>query len=191
MLKKILIFFLVFTLVMVSKPSTASAIPTGVGVIGDSATQPYQCINRGGPTAYTWTEILEVVRGVNFGGMPCQPYNNAWSGETVRLNMTSQTDNILDDFNNGNIGRVISMIGSNDVYVVGSTPDISALLATYESNIQRMINAGILPENILIVDISQDNWNEPTRTYVNQYNAGLLDIATEKGTAFALQIFSG
>jgi len=154
-------------------------------VIGDSATQPYQCINRGGPTAYTWTEILEVVRGVNFGGMPCQPYNNAWSGETVRLNMTSQTDNILDDFNNGNIGRVISMIGSNDVYVVGSTPDISALLATYESNIQRMINAGILPENILIVDISQDNWNEPTRTYVNQYNAGLLDIATEKGTAFA------
>ena len=185
MLKKILIFFLVFTLVMVSKPSTASAIPTGVGVIGDSATQPYQCINRGGPTAYTWTEILEVVRGVNFGGMPCQPYNNAWSGETVRLNMTSQTDNILDDFNNGNIGRVISMIGSNDVYVVGSTPDISALLATYESNIQRMINAGILPENILIVDISQDNWNEPTRTYVNQYNAGLLDIATEKGTAFA------
>ena len=185
MLKKILIFFLVFTLVMVSKPSTASAIPTGVGVIGDSATQPYQCINRGGPTAYTWTEILEVVRGVNFGGMPCQPYNNAWSGETVRLNMTSQTDNILDDFNNGNTGRVISMIGSNDVYVVGSTPDISALLATYESNIQRMINAGILPENILIVDISQDNWNEPTRTYVNQYNAGLLDIATEKGTAFA------
>ncbi|HMR99680.1 MAG TPA: hypothetical protein PKE62_10510 [Anaerolineales bacterium] len=185
MLKKILIFFLVFTLVMVSKPSTASAIPTGVGVIGDSATQPYQCINRGGPTAYTWTEILEVVRGVNFGGMPCQPYNNAWSGETVRLNMTSQTDNILDDFNNGNIGRVISMIGSNDVYVVGSTPDIPALLATYESNIQRMINAGILPGNILIVDISQDNWNEPTRTYVNQYNAGLLDIATEKGTAFA------
>lgn len=185
MFKKAVIFLLVLTLIAVSKPSTASAIPTGVGVIGDSATQPYQCINRGGPTAYTWTEILEVVRGVNFGGMPCQPYNNAWSGETVRLNMTSQTDDILDDFNNGNIGRVISMIGSNDVYVVGSTPDIPALLATYESNIQRMIDAGILPGNILIVDISQDNWNEPTRTYVNQYNAGLQDIATEKGTAFA------
>ncbi len=185
MFKKAFIFLLVLTLVMVSKPSTASAIPTGVGVIGDSATQPYQCIDRGGPTAYTWTEILDVVRGVNFGGMPCQPYNNAWSGETVRLNMTSQTDDILDDFNNGNIGRVISMIGSNDIYVVGSTPNVSALLATYETNIQRMIDAGILPGNILIVDISQDNWNEPTRTYVNQYNAGLQDIATEKGTAFA------
>ncbi|HQV93738.1 MAG TPA: hypothetical protein PLA27_07610 [Anaerolineales bacterium] len=185
MLKKFFISLLVLTLVMVSKPSAVSAIPTGVGVIGDSATQPYQCIDRGGETAYTWTEILEVVRGVNFGGMPCQPYNNAWSGETVRLNMTSQTDDILDDYNNGNIGKVISMIGSNDIYVVGSTPDVQALLATYETNIQRMIGAGILPGNILIVDISQDNWNEPTRTYVNQYNAGLQDIATEKGTAFA------
>lgn len=185
MLKKLFISLLVLTLVMVSKPSAVSAIPTGVGVIGDSATQPYQCINRGGETAYTWTEVLEIIRGVNFGGMPCQPYNNAWSGETVRLNMTSQTDDILDDFNNGNIGRVISMIGSNDIYVVGSTPDVQALLATYETNIQRMIDAGIAPGNILIADISQDNWNEPTRTYVTQYNAGLQDIATEKGTAFA------
>ena len=105
MLKKFFISLLVLTLVMVSKPSAVSAIPTGVGVIGDSATQPYQCIDRGGETAYTWTEILEVVRGVNFGGMPCQPYNNAWSGETVRLNMTSQTDDILDDYNNRNIGK--------------------------------------------------------------------------------------
>jgi hypothetical protein len=185
MLKKAIIFLLIFTLVLASFPSTVSAIPSGVGVIGDSATQPYQCIGRGDETSYTWTEVLEVIRGVNFGGMPCQPYNNAWSGETIRLNMSSQTDDVLEDFNNGNIGRVISMIGSNDLYVVGSTPDVPALLATYETNIQRMIDAGIAPGNILIMDISQENWAEPTRSLVNQFNAGLQDIAAEKGAAFS------
>ncbi|MCC6298851.1 MAG: hypothetical protein IT314_06110 [Anaerolineales bacterium] len=100
--------------------------------------------------------------------------------------MTTQTNRVIADFNNGLTSKVISMIGRNDVYGSAESPDIPALIATYDSNIQAMIDAGIAPSNILIVDINQEGWEgSPTTGWVNEINAGLLNIANTKGTAFA------
>lgn len=183
--RRILAVLLCITLAVASY-GTASAVPSGVGVLGDSATQPYQCIGRGDATTFTWTEVLNRARGVDFGGEPCEPYNKAWSGHTIRVNMTSQTNKIITDFNNGKIGKVVSMLGRNDVYGSPNPPDVPALMDTYSTNIQAMINAGIAPSNILIVDVNQEaEDSHPSTQYVNQINAGLLDIAIEKGVAFA------
>jgi hypothetical protein len=185
MVRKIVVLLLCLILTIASY-RTASADPSGVGVLGDSATQPYQCIGRGDATTFTWTEVLNRARNVNFGGEPCEPYNKAWSGHTIRVNMTSQTNKVITDFNNGLTGKVISMIGRNDVYGSVDPPDVPALMDIYDTNIQAMINAGISPSNILIVDINQETAdNHPSVVYLNQLNAGLLDIANAKGTAFA------
>ncbi|NWG07675.1 MAG: SGNH/GDSL hydrolase family protein, partial [Chloroflexi bacterium] len=183
MIRKILVLVLFFSLVAV--PSTeVSAIPTGVGVMGDSGTQPYQCIGRGDETSFTWTEVLAALRGIDFGGEPCEPYNQAWSGETVALNMESQTSNVLDDFNAGRIGKVIIMLGHNDLYGNPNTPDIPSVLATYRTNLDRLLNAGIAPGNILMIDVSQENWDGPMKAYVDQFNLGLRNLSIEKGTVF-------
>ncbi len=185
MFRKICIVLLCFSLTFISY-RTVSAVPSGVGVLGDSATQPYQCIGRGDATTFTWTEVLNRARSVNFGGEPCEPYNKAWSGHTIRVNMTSQTNKIITDFNNGLISKVISMLGRNDVYGSVNPPDVPALMDLYDANIQAMINAGISPSDILIVDINQEaEDSHPSTVYINQLNAGLLDIANAKGTAFA------
>jgi hypothetical protein len=185
MFRKILIVLLSLTLTVASY-NTVFAVPSGVGVLGDSATQPYQCIGRGDETTFTWTEVLNRARNVNFGGEPCEPYNKAWSGHTIRVNMTTQTNRVITDFNNGLTSKVISMIGRNDVYGSPEPPDIPALIAIYDSNIQAMIDAGISPSNILIVDINQEGWEgSPTTAWVTEINAGLLNIANTKGTAFA------
>jgi len=182
-IRKILVLVLFFSLVAV--PSTeVSAIPTGVGVMGDSGTQPYQCIGRGDETSFTWTEVLAALRGIDFGGEPCEPYNQAWSGETVALNMESQTSNVLDDFNAGRIGKVIIMLGHNDLYGNPNTPDIPSVLATYRTNLDRLLNAGIAPGNILMIDVSQENWDGPMKAYVDQFNLGLRNLSIEKGTVF-------
>jgi len=180
------LFIVVLFLSLIAIPNAGvSAIPMGVGVLGDSATQPYQCIGRGDATSFTWTEILAELRNVDFGGEPCEPYNQAWSGETIKLNMASQVEDVVSDFEAGHIGRVIIMLGFNDLYAVTSTPDVNVLIATYRTNLQTLIDAGIAPGNILIIDISQENWEEPIRTLVEQINTGFRNLATEKGTAFA------
>ena len=64
LVKKIIIGFLFFSLIAIPFLEVR-AIPPGVGVIGDSATQPYQCIGRGNATSFTWTEVLAAVRGID------------------------------------------------------------------------------------------------------------------------------
>ena len=184
LVKKIIIGLLFFSLIAIPFLEVR-AIPPGVGVIGDSATQPYQCIGRGNATSFTWTEVLAAVRGIDFGGEPCEPYNQAWSGETIALNMASQVENVVDDFNSGSIGRVIIMLGHNDLYANTGTPNVNALLATYRTNLETLINAGIAPGNILLIDVSQENWDGPIKPLVDQFNTGLRNLSTEKGTKFA------
>ncbi len=181
--RRIFIVFLFLSLVAVPFVEV-SAVPPGVGVMGDSATQPYRCMGRGDSTSFTWTEILARLRNIDFGGEPCEPYNQAWSGETVALNMASQTDDIVADFNSGHIGRVIIMLGHNDLYGNPNTPDVNAILATYRVNLDVLLNAGIAPANILIVDVSQENWDGPMKAYVDQFNTGLRNLSIEKGTWF-------
>ena len=188
MVKKVFISILFIALVAV--PFTeVSAVPTGVAVMGDSGSQEYRCNDmRGDENSYVWSEVLQRVRGVDFGTLTpqeCQPYNQAWSGETIALNMTGQTDDVLDDFNEGKVGRVIIMMGHNDLYESGGTPNPTALLATFRANLDRLINAGFLPSNILVVDVSQENWNSPITPLVDEYNLGLRRLAYEKGTAFS------
>jgi len=180
------VLFLLLFLSLIAIPfANVSAVPSGIGVLGDSGTQPYQCIGRGDETSFTWTEVLAALRGIDFGGEPCEPYNQAWSGETVALNMASQVGDVLDDFSSGNIGRVIIMLGHNDLYGNPNTPDVNAVLATYRTNLERLINAGIAPGNILIIDVSQENWDGPLRALVDQFNLGLRNLSIEKGTVFA------
>jgi hypothetical protein len=181
--RKIFVVLLFFSLIAVPFEGVR-AIPAGVGVMGDSATQPYRCIGRGDATSFTWTEVLNRVRGIDFGGEPCEPYNEAWSGERIDLNMASQTSDVIDNFQAGRIGRAIIMLGFNDLYEVAGTPDVPALLAEYRRNVERLLDAGMAPENILIIDISQENW-EDKKELVDQFNAGLEDLAEEKGTAFS------
>ena len=188
MIKKVLISILFIAFVALPF-TTVRAIPTGVAVMGDSGSQEYRCNNmRGDANSYVWSEVLQRVRGVDFGTLTpaeCQPYNQAWSGETIALNMTGQTDDVLTDFNQGEVGRVIIMMGHNDLYESGGTPNPTALLATYRTNLDRLINAGFLPGNILVVDVSQENWNSPITPLVDEFNLGLRRLAHEKGTAFS------
>jgi len=182
--KKVFFCFLFLSLIAIPF-AEVSAVPSGVGVLGDSATQPYQCIGRGNETSFTWTEVLAALRGIDFGGEPCEPYNQAWSGETIALNMASQVEDTVDDFDSGNISRVIIMLGHNDFYGNPNTPNVNAVLATYRTNLETLINAGIAPGNILIIDVSQENWDGPLRAQVDQFNLGLRNLSIEKGTVFA------
>ena len=102
-----------------------SATPAGVSIMGDSGSQEYRCNPNGGTngirgdaTSFNWSEVLERVRGVDFGPLTannCQPYNHAWSGETVMVNMTSRTTEVLEDYSEGSISKVIIMMGHNDL----------------------------------------------------------------------------
>ena len=193
MFKKIAISVLFIALLAV--PFTeAGADPTGVAIIGDSGSQEYRCSPNGGTagirgdeTSFNWSEVLERVRGVDFGPLPanqCQPYNHAWSGETVMVNMTSRTTQVLEDFSEGSISKVIIMLGHNDLYGNPELPDVPPILDRYRTNLDRLLNAGIVPGNILLVDVSQENWNSPLKAKVDEFNLGLRRLANEKGTRF-------
>ena len=158
--------------------ATASS-PSGIGVVGDSASHPYQCIGRGGANSYAWTEVFEDWRGVNFADT-CNGYIVAHSGDTTE-NIAGQVAQLTNPIQNGEIGKVIIFIGANDIYPVcyvkyeknsrnGLYED---MLARLEQGVDDLIALGMLPENIYMVD-QADRTEELECTNAVQFS-GLVD----------------
>lgn len=163
----------------------AQAAPV-VAVIGDSLSHEYRCINRGSATAFNWVESLARIRGVSFGAINasnCYAFDYAYQGYTVVGQMSGMVTSTINAFNAGNINRVIILLGSNDISN-GTSP--ATIEATYSTQAQRLITAGIPAADILIMSVpQQDCASSSWSANITDLNTRLSNIATTKGTAFA------
>src|SRR5690606_10227496 len=139
----------------------------------------------GNSTSFNFVEYGYLLRGVNFGtGTTCKSFVKAWPGNTVQNNMASQVTSLLVDINAGLIAKVGIMLGHNDVHNPNPAPSlVPTILAIYETQLDRILAAGIAPSNILMVGVLPSTY-PPTQANVTNFNAGLAALAAEKGTVY-------
>ena len=132
--------------------------PTGIGVIGDSFSEGYQCIGRGSELSFAWTEIAQDWRNINFGEM-CDGYNVAVSGETT-ADIPNQVTRLIPPIQNNEIDKVIILIGGNDIrpicerrYTARELNRLQkAMLAQLENGANEIIDAGMSPSDLYMVN---------------------------------------
>lgn len=186
MMKKIIFTILLVVFLLTRLVVDVSAqTPTGIGVIGDSQSRPYRCVGYGNSTSFNYVEYGRALRGLNFGtGTTCASYVKAWGGHTVQANMAGQVTSLLNDINAGNILKVFIMLGHNDVHNPNPAPNlVPTILDIYEAQLNRILDAGISPSNILMVGVLPSTY-PPTQQNVANYNAGLALLASEYGTNY-------
>lgn len=189
MKKTICISIILLFALSVTTPSFAAG--TGIGVIGDSNSEPYRCIGRGIASSYNWAEILASKRGVNFGAGVCQDYNKAVSGGSIANDIIPQAQAVAADYAAGKIQKVIFFIGYNDYYAYGKTSnDVPGLLNKTQTAITILLSAGVPSQSILFIDIGiNNNPNVPQsiRDTVALYNTGLGNLVAQYNTRFVSQ----
>ncbi|KAA3664468.1 MAG: SGNH/GDSL hydrolase family protein [Chloroflexi bacterium] len=162
-----------------TEPIATASSPTGIGVIGDSSSHAYKCIDRGGPDSYAWTEVVNTWRGIDFANM-CNGYIAANSGDTTEA-IAGQITKLTDPIQNGEIGKVIIFIGANDLYPICYVPYetnsrnglYEDMLANLEQGVDDLIALGMSPQNIYMVD-QADRTVELECTNAEQFS-GLVD----------------
>lgn len=162
--------------------------PTGVGVIGDSASKPYRCPTYGtygDSTSFNWVEYARALRGINFGtGTTCASFVKAVPGSTVYNNMASQTTQLLTNINAGQIEKVVIMLGHNDVRNPNPAPGlVQTILGIYRTQLDRILAAGIAPSNVLMSGVLTSSYYKISAN-IAAFNQGLSDLAAEKGTVY-------
>ncbi len=167
--------------------------PTGIGVIGDSFSEGYHCIGRGGPDSYAWTEVAQDWRGINFGPM-CNGYNVAVSGKTT-ADIVNQSAELVTPIQNNELDKVIIIIGGNDIRPVCNriynTREIKDLqnnmLTRLEAGVIDVINAGMSPENITMVNqldrsqIKACSYAAQVTNFVQTINVDIEAMANQHG----------
>lgn len=182
-MKKILYLLIVVILIWMTRltPFVRAQASTGVAVIGDSLSHEYQCVGRGGATAFNWVEILKMLRGVNFGsGSPCYSYVYAHSGATVWNAMNGQVTSAINAFNSGDVSKVIVMLGPNDVQQ-GKT--VSSTIATYTTQLDRLLTV-FAPADILVVSVPQNDCTANQNATITELNTQLQALAQSRGVPF-------
>lgn len=176
---------LLVLLLLLSVLPVHAQTPAGIGVIGDSQSRPYRCAGYGNSTSFNWVEYGYKLRGLDFGnGTTCKSYVKAWGGNTVQMNMASQVTSLLTDISNGQVGKVVIMLGHNDVNNPNPAPDlVPTILSIYETQLQRILDAGIAPSNVLMVGVLPSSYYK-TKTNIAAFNQGLSDLATNKGANY-------
>lgn len=191
MQKKILYLSIVVILVWMTRltPFVQAQAATGVGVIADSRGKPYRCGTFGGTygdaTSFNWTEYARALRSLDLGtGTTCPSFVKSVPGSTVQYGMASQVTNLLVNINAGQIEKVVIMHGHNDVNNANPAPNlVPTILGIFETQLDRMLQAGILPENVLIVGVLPSSY-APVSANISAYNQGLSDLAAETGAVF-------
>lgn len=175
--------------------NTATSTPqpaTGIGVIGDSGSDPYQPIDRGGPNSYAWTEIARDWRGINFGSG--DSYIAATSGQTTSY-IDDQIAVLASPIQAGQIWRVIEFIGANDLYQLCnthySTSAYNALrntmLTNFENGFVDLINLGMPGDSIYVVTQAERSALQSCSNYIQynqlvaELNAGLTARSSQYG----------
>jgi len=138
--------------------SIQNTVSTGIGVIGDSASEGYHCIGRGGEDSFAWTELAQDWRGVNFGPM-CSGYNVAHSGDTT-ADIANQAAALIDPIQNGEVDLVIMYMGANNLrpvcdnnYTAGQIKALqNSMLAQLENGVTDLMAAGLPPTNLYMVN---------------------------------------
>ena len=138
--------------------TTPSSNPSGIGVIGDSSSDPYQCVGRGGPNSFAWSEVLNAMRQVDFSDM-CDGYIVANSGDTTQA-IAFQVSQLAEPIQNGEVAKVIIFIGANDFAPICYNPFdqnsrnglLEDMLARLEKGVKDLILLGISPDDIYMVD---------------------------------------
>lgn len=183
MMKKFLI--LLSFLLALTLPVSAQGQPTGVVVIGDSLSHEYRCVPRGNSTSFNWVEILAQKRAVNFGALNgnCYAYDFAWSGNTITYQMANMVTWAIEEFQDGNVSRVIIELGYNDISNGGN---VTTLINTYGAQLDRLIAAGFSPSNILAIALPQEDCSA-NNSNITSFNSQLQTLAANKGIAFASQ----
>lgn len=174
-----------------TQTATAVSAP-GVGVVGDSSSEPYQLADRGGPDSFAWTEIARDLRGVNFGSHDeCIAAN---SGQTTAF-INSQVAELTPLIQSGEIGTAIIWIGANDLspmcdaeYTRNNYMALrNTMLFRLESGITGLMNAGLTPEDIYMVTQGDRGDSQPCSNaeqlsdLVDEVNEGVYDMANEHG----------
>lgn len=180
-------------------PPTSTATPTstpepatGIGVIGDSASDPYQPIGRGGPDSYAWTEIVRDWRSVDFG--PADVYIVATSGETTN-DIDDQTAELRPYIEADQIATVIVWIGTNDLYPLCNTHYSttaynnlkSVMLTNLENGIIDLMTDGMVANDIYMVTqadrTQQQVCSNATqfRQMVNELNTAVATMSSAYG----------
>lgn len=109
-------------------------------VIGDSNSEPYEFINRGGPDSYAWTEILRDLRNVDFGEE--DRFLVAHSGDRTR-HIATQIDQLSQPIQNNEIEKVIIWIGWNDFRALCRAPTNQDNLLKLEGKMTSNLENGI------------------------------------------------
>lgn len=187
-MKKTILFALIIVLALSAglTPHDAQAqAPTGIGVIGDSQSRPYRCSGYGDSTSFNWVEYGKMLRGLNFGpGATCFAFVKAVPGNTIQANMANQVNNLLVNINAGQIGKVVIMLGHNDVHNPNPAPNlVPTILGIYRTQLDRILAAGIAPSNVLMSGVLTSSYYK-TSANIAAFNQGLSDLAAEKGTVY-------
>jgi len=189
-MRRFTILTLVLIAAVVSSTVAAYASPplqsaTGVGVIGDSQSRPYRCSGYGDSTSFNWVEYGKALRGLDFGpGATCFAYVKAYPGNTVQANMANQTNNLLVNINAGQIGKVVIMLGHNDVHNPNPAPNlVPTILGIYRTQLDRILAAGVAPSNVLMSGVLPSSYYK-TSANISAFNQGLASLAAEKGAVF-------
>ena len=179
-MRKIIPILLV--LILLSHNIAAAQSTSGVAVIGDSLSHEYRCVPRGNSTSYNWVELLAQKRAVNFGALSgnCYELDHAWSGNTITNNLSSMVTWSIDDYNAGKAGKVVSMLGYNDL---AGGASVASLISIYSTQIDRLKT--VYPaQSILIIDVPQDDCASANSNIIN-FNSQLASLAANKGVQFA------
>jgi len=160
---------------------TNTPIPaTGIGVIGDSGSDPYRPLNRGGADSFAWTEIVRDWRGINFG--PSDSYIAAASGNTTAY-IDDQIAVLADPIQAGHIWRVVEFIGANDLYQLCNTHYSTTaynnlrntMLTNFRNGFIDLINLGMPGNSIYVVTQAERNALQSCSNYV-QYNQLVAEL---------------
>jgi hypothetical protein len=180
-MKKITLLIIITFLLTAFFPVQAQTPAGGVAVIGDSLSHEYRCVPRGNSTSFNWVEILKAKRAVNFGaGATCYAYDFAWSGNTITYQMANMVTWSLEEFDAGNVGRVMILLGYNDI---SNGASVSTLISTYGAQLDRLL-AKFEPQNILVIDLPQEDC-AANNSNISNFNAQLATLASNKGVQFA------
>lgn len=180
-MKKILFSFLLIAVLLLAViPAAQAQASLRVAVIGDSLSHEYRCKPRGNETSFNWVEIVQRVRGVNFGtGLPCYSLVFAQSGATVQQQMNGQVTGAINAFNSNAADHVIVWLGSNDV-LAGTS--VSVLMTTYGAQLDRLLTV-YTPENILVVGLPQNDCGS-NNANINAFNSQLQALAANRGVSY-------
>ena len=176
---------LALTFALIAPQLAKAQTPISIAVIGDSLSHEYHCGQNRGATAYNWVELLGSLRSVNFGALVnnCYAYDYAYSGYTIVNQMSTMVTNVINNKSAGNIGRVVILLGSNDISNGTST---TTMINTYGAQLDRLLAAGFAGSDILTVAIpQQDCAASAANANITGFNSQLETLATAKGVQHA------